>query len=155
MGKTTDVVIDQMNHICVFPECSNSYGEFGHNAYPLFANGRCCEKCNSSLVVPERIVRLHKQLADEADTKLLAHKKGKTWSDASYPLPPDFSMYEAVMKYHANREERAEKRFAVATELLSGQVKKLVVKNKKLVEKNNKMEKELDDLENYYSGDES
>ena len=149
MGKITDIVIDQMNHICVFPECSNSYGEFGHNAYPLFANGRCCEKCNSSLVVPERIIRLHKQLADEAD------KKGKTWSDASYPLPPDFSMYEDLMKYHANREERAETRFAVATELLSGQVKKLVEKNKKLVEKNKKMEKELYDLQNYYSGDES
>jgi len=37
---------------CVF--CKKYCGKFGHNALPV-RDGRCCEECNSSVVIPARI----------------------------------------------------------------------------------------------------
>lgn len=30
----------------------------GHNAEPLVKNGRCCETCNSSKVIPARLLQM-------------------------------------------------------------------------------------------------
>lgn len=29
----------------------------GHNAWPVVADGRCCDDCNANVVIPERIKR--------------------------------------------------------------------------------------------------
>ena len=35
--------------------CNEVYEGFGNNPYPITDNGRCCDDCNSSKVVPARI----------------------------------------------------------------------------------------------------
>jgi hypothetical protein len=38
--------------------CGKIYRDYGHNAWPL-NEGRCCDDCNNTKVLPERIARLH------------------------------------------------------------------------------------------------
>lgn len=39
-------------HICSI--CGKTYEEYGNNAQPV-NNGRCCDKCNATVVIPRRI----------------------------------------------------------------------------------------------------
>ena len=36
--------------------CGEEYNHWGNNAYPI-NNGRCCDKCDEAVVIPERIAR--------------------------------------------------------------------------------------------------
>lgn len=40
------------NKICVL--CGGKYEGFGHNPRPL-SEGRCCDDCNETRVIPERL----------------------------------------------------------------------------------------------------
>ena len=42
--------------------CNDNLLDMGHNPYPLFDTGRCCEYCNEVYVVPARIADLNKSL---------------------------------------------------------------------------------------------
>lgn len=35
--------------------CGKEAGKFGHNAYPVMSQGRCCAKCNKRKVIPARM----------------------------------------------------------------------------------------------------
>lgn len=39
--------------------CGNEFEGFGNNPYPICEDSRerCCDNCNSSVVIPERIMR--------------------------------------------------------------------------------------------------
>ena len=39
---------------CCFPDCNNEFGEFGHNPKPYVVEGRCCEECYTTNVIPVR-----------------------------------------------------------------------------------------------------
>ena len=71
MGKYKDIAIDQENGICCFPECDNLYQEY-NEASPLIKNGKCCDACYYSRVMPKRtkykkgnILIQHKKLKEE------------------------------------------------------------------------------------------
>ena len=42
-------------HTCSI--CGEKYTGFGNNAYPI-NNGRCCDQCNDTVVIPERIKKM-------------------------------------------------------------------------------------------------
>jgi len=48
----------------------------GNNAQPI-NNGRCCDECDSEVVIPARIIRLHPKIFWEQAREIgrLAHKK--------------------------------------------------------------------------------
>lgn len=37
--------------------CGKEYTHWGNNALPI-NDGRCCDKCNNDIVIPERIKRM-------------------------------------------------------------------------------------------------
>jgi hypothetical protein len=50
--------IPPTEHICSI--CHLPYGGFGNNAYPF--TGRCCDDCNATVVIPERLALMHAKL---------------------------------------------------------------------------------------------
>lgn len=42
----------------IYPQIKVSGDYWGHNALPL-KNGRCCDSCNATKVIPERLKRLY------------------------------------------------------------------------------------------------
>lgn len=49
-------------HICCL--CGNEFIGFGNNPEPLMENSdenRCCDECNESKVIPERLVTWNKE----------------------------------------------------------------------------------------------
>jgi len=50
--------------VCVL--CDTAIIGFGNNARPL-ADGRCCDDCNSNLVLPYRIVRASRAIRGESE----------------------------------------------------------------------------------------
>ena len=46
-----------------------SLGYFGHNAYPI-NDGRCCDQCNSTYVIPSHISSIARERADYQLTTL-------------------------------------------------------------------------------------
>lgn len=38
--------------------CGKSYTHWGNNPYPVKEDGRCCDICNSTVVIPARINKL-------------------------------------------------------------------------------------------------
>ena len=49
------------------PETGKAYGNQGHNAEPL-AEGRCCDICNATKVIPARLEAIRR--ADRRDARL-------------------------------------------------------------------------------------
>ena len=45
--------------------CGNNYKDYGHNARPV-KEGRCCDTCNYSVVIPARIEALIRLGYDKA-----------------------------------------------------------------------------------------
>ena len=43
--------------VCCFEDCNEDIGEWGHNAQPLM-EGRCCETCNYTRVIPTRLANI-------------------------------------------------------------------------------------------------
>ena len=37
----------------------------GHNAEPVVKNGRCCEDCNTAIVLPHRLIIINEKLGFE------------------------------------------------------------------------------------------
>ena len=37
--------------------CKEKYTGYGNNAMPV-ANGKCCDRCNATVVIPARIARI-------------------------------------------------------------------------------------------------
>lgn len=58
-------------HICSI--CRTGYAGFGHNAWPV-NDGRCCDICDSSVVVPSRINTLIKWVDEVAPVGFLSFK---------------------------------------------------------------------------------
>ena len=52
------------------PETGKVIWAFGHNAHPL-KNGRCCDVCNTTKVVPRRIKRMENQRNSKKKAKKL------------------------------------------------------------------------------------
>jgi hypothetical protein len=49
-------------HILLCCLCGNPIEDpYGHNAWPLVEDGRCCEKCNQTVVIPERVRRMQER----------------------------------------------------------------------------------------------
>ena len=44
--------------------CGMAFAEFGHDAEPI-RKGRCCNKCNFTVVIPARLRRAREQLVHE------------------------------------------------------------------------------------------
>lgn len=44
--------------ICII--CKKEIKGYGHNPFPVRFNGRCCDKCNSTYVIPTRIMLMSK-----------------------------------------------------------------------------------------------
>lgn len=67
---------------CCF--CKKDAGKYGHNALPI-KKGRCCEVCNETKVIPERLEKLKKQnpvfLIDWSATRDIIEGKKKTSKD--------------------------------------------------------------------------
>lgn len=42
-----------MKMICCI--CGKEFEGYGNNPYPIKNEGRCCEECNSQIVIPERL----------------------------------------------------------------------------------------------------
>lgn len=47
MGKENE------KHICCL--CGKEFVGYGNSAWPLNDNGRCCDECNTSKVIPARL----------------------------------------------------------------------------------------------------
>lgn len=47
--------MEKLEECCL---CGKEYEGYGNNAQPV-CDGRCCDHCNLSIVIPERIHRLH------------------------------------------------------------------------------------------------
>ena len=61
--------------------CGGTYRNFGHNAAP-FAQGRCCDNCNSMKVLPERLRRAGSpELAQAFERGLVATKDWGVWCE--------------------------------------------------------------------------
>mgnify|MGYP003148497306 CR=1 FL=1 len=73
MGVYKTMAIKNANGDCCFLECKNALGLYGHNAYPIVEGGRCCNDCNKTRIIPERIKRLKKNL-DEKLYKIATDK---------------------------------------------------------------------------------
>lgn len=43
---------EQMTHVCSI--CEGDYSGYGHSARPI-NDGRCCDVCNDTVVIPTRI----------------------------------------------------------------------------------------------------
>lgn len=39
--------------------CGKEFEGFGNNPYPVKSEGKCCDKCNEEVVVPERIKKIY------------------------------------------------------------------------------------------------
>ena len=48
--------------------CGGKYRGWGHNAWPV-KDGRCCEACNWTCVIPERLRRTAKQTEQPKEAK--------------------------------------------------------------------------------------
>jgi len=35
--------------------CGKEFSGYGNNPFPVFENGRCCDKCNIEVVIPKRL----------------------------------------------------------------------------------------------------
>jgi len=46
-------VVTSDENPCVF--CGADYGRFGNNPAPVVSEGRCCDECNATLVIPARL----------------------------------------------------------------------------------------------------
>ena len=53
LKETTKEYIKKNKKICCI--CGLPFTGFGNNPYPVKEDGRCCDFCNSSVVIPERI----------------------------------------------------------------------------------------------------
>lgn len=47
--------------------CGKEIEGYGNNPSPIKEEGRCCNKCNSDYVIPERIIRLFKYDFDKKE----------------------------------------------------------------------------------------
>ena len=54
----TDTEYPKQGKCCL---CSGQYECWGNNALPL-KDGRCCDECNETKVIPARLARFHKEL---------------------------------------------------------------------------------------------
>lgn len=48
--------MDKKNVCCL---CGKKFEGYGNDPWPLMQCGRCCDDCNQTKVIPERIKRLH------------------------------------------------------------------------------------------------
>ena len=46
--------------------CNEKFQRIGHNAQPI-NNGRCCEKCNYEVVLPERLKLIYDKVSEDKD----------------------------------------------------------------------------------------
>lgn len=44
--------------------CGESFVGYGNNPAPITSKGRCCNKCNSEVVIPARLLRLQKEVTE-------------------------------------------------------------------------------------------
>ena len=53
--------------------CGKEVSGYGNNPFPVFENGRCCNKCNMNVVIPVRfannnvLIEFARQLEDDED----------------------------------------------------------------------------------------
>lgn len=52
--------------------CGKRFSGYGNNPYPIKKEGRCCDECNSSLVIPVRIVGLMRTHSEDPETRLIS-----------------------------------------------------------------------------------
>lgn len=56
--------------------CGKKFEGYGNNPQPLWPEGRCCDECNSSLVIPARI----EQMSPYEKTKARVYATGNKWA---------------------------------------------------------------------------
>lgn len=44
--------------------CRKPIEGYGHNPFPVWPNGRCCDRCNTTYVIPMRMMLLTQQRED-------------------------------------------------------------------------------------------
>ena len=57
--------------------CGSVYGGYGHNAYPIRKDGRCCDDCNSMYVIPIRFMTRNVPQYEFEDTARMLYRKMK------------------------------------------------------------------------------
>lgn len=69
--------------------CQNGFSEWGNNAQPI-NDGRCCDKCNNTVVIPARIIRYARSTDKTFDKRLReAMKIVDSFPDAPIDAPLD------------------------------------------------------------------
>ena len=43
------------------PDTGEAYWNLGHNAYPVIEEGRCCDICNATKVIPARLKAIREE----------------------------------------------------------------------------------------------
>ena len=59
---TMPEITPQTLHVCSI--CQKPFTGFGNNAYPI-NNGRCCNWCNDTVVIPARIIQMRSPKKEE------------------------------------------------------------------------------------------
>lgn len=75
--------------------CGELFEGFGHNPWPYETEGRCCDTCNSNIVVPRRIANFRNSEANtNPSCSTCTHEDEKWNSEACFNCNQD-SNYEA------------------------------------------------------------
>jgi hypothetical protein len=113
---------------CCF--CRRDYGNYGHNPAPLTNDPRqrCCESCNSSKVLPERIARIQKK---EEPTKTEEKKKAKEADRKARTVASTLSRSKAIVETPTKTKEDIKFEEEKARSLKSNEKKILMEKEKK------------------------
>lgn len=69
--------------------CGKKFVEFGNNPYPVKSEGRCCDECNTTYVIPARLAEFSKKTTPYEKTKREVYATGNKWAIENFHLTHD------------------------------------------------------------------
>lgn len=63
-GITGSVKKDESYRCCI---CGKTFYDFGNNPYPVKDRGRCCDTCNSKVVIPTRFLKMFENIKNKKE----------------------------------------------------------------------------------------
>ena len=132
---------------CCFEYCDKPYGKYGHNPAPYKIKGRCCDDCNSCLVIPRRMT-LMKGIKTMPGYVGWLNKSNKELTEVAIHTKTLCKMHEKQIAALADYQHKYFARAKYQSELrnenrgLEAENKKLRIENARI---NKKMEKMMEE----------
>lgn len=81
--------------------CKEPYYGMGNNPYPIKERGRCCDKCDAEVVLPERLKGIEEEEKKAIEKNALEEMKviKRAIKDLEYDLKEYMDRLEKVEKY--------------------------------------------------------